>query len=67
MKLLPSHPLYEKINTLQLILCMAVNKAQFTEFEHMPENERLEFIEHIKTQQQVEFDSANNQQGMFFN
>lgn len=46
---------------------MAVNKAPFTEFEHRPEYERLEFIEHIKAQQQVEFDSVNNQQGMFLN
>lgn len=67
MNIFPSHPMYEKINTLQLILCMAVNRAPFSEFEHMPEAERLEFIKHIKSEQQVEFNSFNNQSGMFFN
>lgn len=49
MKLLPSNPLYEKMNTLNLILCMAVNRQPRTEFEHMPEWELVEFIEHIKS------------------
>lgn len=67
MNILPSHPMYEKINMLQLILCMAVNRAPFSEFEHMPEEERLGFIDYIKSQQQIEFDSANNQSGLFLN
>lgn len=67
MNILPSHPMYEKVNTLQLILCMAVNRAPFSEFEHMPEKERLEFVDYIKSQQQVEFDSADNQGGLFSN
>lgn len=67
MNILPSHPMYEKINTLQLILCMAVNRAPFSEFEYMPEDKRLEFIDYIKSQQQVEFDSVNNQCGLFSN
>jgi hypothetical protein len=33
----------------------------------MPEDKRLEFIDYIKSQQQVEFDSVNNQCGLFSN
>lgn len=67
MNILPSHPMYEKINTLQLILCMAVNRAPFSEFEFMAEEERLEVVDYIKSQQQAEFDSVNNQSGLFSN
>ena len=61
MRILPSNPLYEKMDTLNRVLCIAVNREPRTEFEHMPEFELIEFVDGIKNliRQEIEVNTRS--------
>lgn len=64
MKLYPSHPLYEKIEILNLLLSCAVNRWPFSPYQHMPELELSIEIDSIKQLIQDEMDSFVNTKAM---
>ena len=44
-RIFASHPSYPKLEQLQWLLLAATNRAPFTIFVDMPEQERLDFID----------------------
>lgn len=66
-RMMPSDPIYEKVNTLQHIIMTAVNRAPFTEFEHMPEPERQVAIAALLEEQGDELQNVDRRQINFLN
>lgn len=61
-KLLPSHPIYPKIEALQYELTHAVNKWPFSAYQFMSDDERNEAIEMLLDEIGTELQFANRNQ-----